>query len=838
MEQTSMKIDLHCHSKFSQRPVLWLMQKIGCPESFTEPMELYHLLRNQGMNLVTITDHNTIDGALEIADLPDTFISCEYTTYFPDDNCKVHVVAYDITEAQHSDLNQARRNIYDLASYLQKNRIKHVLAHPFFSPNDRLGPLHAEKLILLFKNWEWNGDITADMNLAMRQIIDQLTPGDVERLANKHNLIPAFPEPWKKNFTSGSDDHSSLNLGSAYTEVLNATDFDHFWDGVEEGQAKLRHNSVTPENLARNVYGIAYQFYKSKLGLERYVRKDLFLCFLERALRTRPEGSEPKLAWYHGLLSLGRRNMDEKSKTQGSILNLARAEAEKMIRDDPQLMSIVKAGTSQSGDMDKKWFEFVNQLSNKMLVQFGKRIMDRVAGGKWFDLFSSLGSAGVLYGLLAPYFVSFSLHTSQRKSSESLMRHFSKGQTTDESNANEYRVAHFTDTFHETNSVARHLRKELATALKLGMDYSVVTCQSGEQKLRRGVLAFQPVGKINIPEYSELPLLCPPFLQILQHCYEEQFTHIHAATPGPMGLASLAISRILKLPISGTFHSSIPQYANIHTEDGFVSDMLWKYMMWFYDQMDTIYVPSRRTREELVARGIKPEKIQLHARGVDTQFFKPHPHPELFRKRYGFSEDQTVFLFAGRLARGKNLGLLCQAFANMVKKGYPVHLVFAGEGPYRKQLEKDTKGLPVSFTGKLDDENMARLYNACEIMVYPSGTDTFGDSVLEAQASALPVIVSDTGGSHEHVVDGETGLIVKANSRQTLFHAMENLHKDHSLRRNMGAAARKHMENLDFTKAFETMWADYTKNITHRQDEDHILSMDRLAGAALQEMAL
>ena len=74
-----MRIDLHCHSKYSKRPTLWLMQKLGCPESFTEPLHLYHRAREKGMSAVTITDHNVIDGVLEIQHLPNVLMGCEYT---------------------------------------------------------------------------------------------------------------------------------------------------------------------------------------------------------------------------------------------------------------------------------------------------------------------------------------------------------------------------------------------------------------------------------------------------------------------------------------------------------------------------------------------------------------------------------------------------------------------------------------------------------------------------------------------------------------------------------------------------------------------------------------
>ena len=91
-----MKIDPHVHSRHSTRPSQWVLQKIGCPESFTAPSAIYRIARERGMDMVTIADHNTIAGALEIAHLPDTFVSVEITTSFPEDGCKAHVLALDI----------------------------------------------------------------------------------------------------------------------------------------------------------------------------------------------------------------------------------------------------------------------------------------------------------------------------------------------------------------------------------------------------------------------------------------------------------------------------------------------------------------------------------------------------------------------------------------------------------------------------------------------------------------------------------------------------------------------------------------------------------------------
>src|SRR5690242_15913500 len=100
------RADLHVHSKHSNRPSEWILRKFGAPESFTEPREIYRICRERGMRFVTISDHDAISGALEIAHLPGTFLSSEVTVEFPEDGCEIHCLVTGITEAQHEDIQR------------------------------------------------------------------------------------------------------------------------------------------------------------------------------------------------------------------------------------------------------------------------------------------------------------------------------------------------------------------------------------------------------------------------------------------------------------------------------------------------------------------------------------------------------------------------------------------------------------------------------------------------------------------------------------------------------------------------------------------------------------
>jgi len=121
-----------------------------------------------------------------------------------------------------------------------------------------------------------------------------------------------------------------------------------------------------------------------------------------------------------------------------------------------------------------------------------------------------------------------------------------------------------------------------------------------------------------------------------------------------------------------------------------------------------------------------------------------------------------------------------------------VHLIFVGEGPYRRDLEKQLSGLPLTFTGVLEGIELTRAIASADIKLFPSTTDTWGNAPLEAQASGLPVIVSDAGGPTELMLDGITGLKIKGNV-QELFDAMRTL-MDEPTRIRMGQMARAFAE--------------------------------------------
>ena len=808
MTRTIVKADLHVHSKYSKRPTEWILQKIGCPESFTEPTHVYNVAKQRGMSLVTITDHNIIDGCLEIAHLPGTFISEEVTTYFPDDGCKVHVLVYNITEAAHEDIQKIRENIFDLVNYLNEQHIVHVIAHPLYAVNERLTIEHFEKLLLLFKNFELNGARDEQQNACLKRILSQLQPRDITQLTEKHRIVPQFPVPWLKNLTAGSDDHSSINIGRSYTYQEGSDWIEDFLLGIEANRAQGFTRTASPHTLAHDIYSIAYQFYKKKLGFERHVNKDMLLRFLDQFLQGNPEEEKGLFARIYLLWHQTNHSGTNDGAQPQTIEGALRYEAQKLLLDDPHLVNAFKRSKDDAYHVEKTWFYFVNQVSDKVSSQFANSFLDHLTSANIFNIFQSIGSAGALYTLLSPYFLSFSLFTRQRQFSKKVHERFTKHSSSDSGNNGRAKIAHFTDTFYEVNGVAITLQQQVELAMKSNKDLTVITCDAENNLAMPGVKNFKPIGVYDLPEYPGQKLLYPSLLEMLNYCYEENFTHIHSATPGPIGLAALLVKHILKLPFSGTYHTALPQYAQYLTGDAAIEELMWKYMLWYYDQMDFIYVPSRSTGDELAEKGINPQKIKLLPRGVDTNRFNPSKRNGYF-ERYPAVKTGLKLLYVGRVSKEKNLHVLANAFKMLVQLMDNVTLVIVGDGPYLAEMQETMSGTPCVFTGYLEGDELAAVYASCDLFVFPSTTDTFGNVVLEAQASGIPVIVTDEGGPRDNIIPGETGLVVESDHKLSLLEAIHGLLSDPQRLRLMGNAARQYMESRSFEGVFDTVWELY-----------------------------
>ncbi len=769
------RADLHVHSKYSDRPTEWFLRRIGSPESFVNPQALYRTCRERGMDYVTITDHNSINGALEIAHLPGTFLSSELTTYFPESDCKVHCIVWGITEKTFRDLDGLRPSIYDLQRYMNENNVIHAIAHPLFRVNDRLAPEEFEKLILMFKRFEGlNGSRHPRAGLLARTVFENLTPALIDRLADKHGIEPAGSKPWEKFITGGSDDHSGLYTAEAHTITPYAATVFDFLQHLSEGRHQPGGRAGTSVRLAHSLYGIAFSYYENRF-LKSSSGKDSLVGAMLKRIVEKPQAPETGL-W---------------ATLVQPVRNLVFAQKKKQLNDiEKMLLEEILAIRRQAADElpgdgtalyheDDRKFKAACRIGHQLTFTFIQRFIEQIQRGGLIESIQSFASLGPVALGLAPYLTAFSVQHKDEKFLREVAANFPG---TEKLTHRSGKRAWFTDTFNDMNGVVNTIRSLASLAHKEGRELTVATCLPEKPEANFPVKNFKPVGTFPLPEYNHQELVYPPLLEIINWLEEEEIDEIIISTPGPVGLAALAAARLLKLKVRGIYHTDFPQYIRHLSGDEQMEDLTWRYMTWFYEGLDRIAVPSQTYLEQLVERGFTREKLYVMPRGVDLERFSPEKRDENFWKQFGLN-GTFKFFYAGRISKEKNLESLLDAFRSLSEdESFSAQLILAGDGPHLEELEKAYAGNRILFTGRLEGEELAQAYASADFFVFPSLTDTFGNAVLEAHASGLPAIVSEEGGPCEIVRSHNSGLVVDARRPAALVEALRSVRHNGILR--------------------------------------------------------
>ncbi len=752
------KADLHLHSKASNKPNFYALRKFNCPESFTTPQNLYKAAKKQGMDYVTITDHNSIDGVLEIAHISDVFISCEFTAKFPEEDLKVHVVGLDLTEATFKEANILRKNVYELIDFFRSQNIVHFIAHPFFDYKGRLTLSMFEKMVLLFNVFEViNGTKSKDQNRFNWKIVQSITQQKIEELANKHNIEPYGRTPWKKGMVGGSDDHAGLFIAKTFTSAP-ANNIESFLQSIEGAQSRACGEEGDHLTLPHAIYSIGYQFVQNKLENQGGHSVSFFTKLLDSIFNSSPIKLTPRERfrfWMKKILP----NSGPQNLTFNEILD---KETKELLNDQKFQQTLRMAS------LNRKIFAVTSRLANRIMFLYAKKITEWSGPSHLLSIIEALGTLGFVQFLISPYYISYFHHHHNRK----LLAEVKNVFIGPESGDNKEKVALFTDTLNEINGVAVTIKRILKYAKLNGNDMTVIHSSNQPTSFNNGVMNFQSIGKFTIPEYEELNLHFPPVLEVMEYIENEKFTRIHISTPGSVGILGLVIAKLLNLPITGTYHTDIPQYVIDLTGDKGIGNLAMTYMIWFYSQMDEVTAPSSSTMKQLTDGGLDPDKIKPLPRWVDSNEFHPDNSDPNFWNQKSLNSG-LKFLYVGRVSKEKNLALLSESFKKLIDSGKTANLLIVGDGPYRQEMEMELKNYPVVFKGYLTGEGLYKAYASANVFAFPSTTDTWGNVVLEAQASGLPVIVSNIGGPQELMRNGFSGKVFDLQKSPNLLQALE-----------------------------------------------------------------
>ena len=751
--KSPVRADLHCHSTASQVAKLGISRSIGLPECATPPLEVYELAKARGMDFVTITDHDTIDGALEIAHLPDVFVSEELTSWFRGERHAVHVLCWGIDGADHDFLQSNARDLETCAAYLVENEIACALAHPFFSVAAPLEPRHRRRLAELFGVWETrNGSRAPDLNAPAAIYLE--TRGGSE--------------------SGGSDDHAGVDIGRTYTQTPFAATPGDFLALVRGGLAQAGGEQGSAAKWAHAALALAVRSLSVEVperadhaAEESQVSKRAVTtgAILELAQRVVSDGGE------RGGSDASKIGVEEASDLLGAWLDSVGFSSE-----PERLLETLKADGFRHGELAR----LARRTHETRLAEAARELTATAADPAGLPAAGERLMAAFIPAI--PYVASATVLGAER----ARLRRRDPGDRP--------RVALVVDgagSMHGVTHAVEWIRERGVP----GWEVEVIGTDARVDR------RLPSVTELETPFYPGLELGVPSAPELVETLSGGDYDLIHLTAPGPAGVMAAVAAKIASKPLAISHHTDLVGYARERSEDTGVAAMAAFGLRSFLSQGDIVLSPSEPADRSVEELGIEPVAIARWGRGVDLDLYDPAKRdPDLL-------PGEVSVLYAGRLSSEKGVDLLAESFEIARERDPRLHLVLAGGGPEEDAL-RERLGAVATFLGWVGRERLASVYASADIFCFGSRTDTYGQVVTEAQASGLPVVAVAQGGPAELIRHGVDGYLCRPEPAE-LAAAVAQLAASPYLRGALGDGGRAATRGRSWERSLEQLGRGY-----------------------------
>jgi len=786
------RCDLHVHSDASVMNDEWYTKFFGCPESYANPVRQYELCKTRGMTLVTLTDHDSIEGGLRLADHSDFFLSEEVTTRFPENGCVMHVLVWNITEDHHQELQRRRDNIYDLSRYLRATGLAHGLAHPLLSSNWRLDAVTLEKSLVLFSTLEsLNGLVDRRTDPSMAHLLESLSPSVIETLSRKHGI--PLPEGGARRpaLTAGSDDHVHRRCGTVFTETDGVLDAPAFLDRVVRGEGRPVGSTADMNRMAACIKHTSYEHFRRECKDGQRAQSpfvDLMDCIA---------GRPPRIT-------------RDTTRTAASLVESLVASVGKIPHAGQPAVDISLTPEVPSAEHDERVSTAVVQMGDALLAKTVKNLADAILA---FDIYGVLAVLPDLTGALvaaAPMLFAANHFAKQ----ESQIRDVWRDWTTFPVPSPPEHLAVFSDSLDKVDGVATWCGRFGQQASKAGRKVWFAACDRtppGEAAAGkhepRDPERIPLVARFDLPIYPGFELTIPSLAATVEMLWRKGITHVEVSTPGPMGLAGLAAGRLLRLPVTASYHTDLPDLLATLTGEPSLAKLARSYLGWFYRAVDRVFAFSPASRDKLVAMGVPESTITLMPVAVDPADFSPHKSSATAFTSLGVdTRDRPIILSVGRLSEEKNIPLVVAAVESLQEREHPPLLVIVGDGPCRRDLEMRCKDKEfVVFLGFQQGEVLRNLYASAGVFVFASRVDTLGLVNLEALASGVPILVPDDSAIAQSLDHGSTAMFFAPNT-EDLARTVALVLDNPDCASRLAEGGRRHTLALWRKADFEHIW--------------------------------
>ena len=286
---------------------------------------------------------------------------------------------------------------------------------------------------------------------------------------------------------------------------------------------------------------------------------------------------------------------------------------------------------------------------------------------------------------------------------------------------------------------------------------------------------------------------------------------IHVVNPFALGNLGIDYACKNNIPLVASYQTDLPGHLDLWGFK-FLSKPMENYLFRLHKQAQLNLAPSHQTRRELIKKGYK--NVKVWSRGVDGDRFHPRHRNSRMRDFLSNGNNRApLLLYVGRLSREKRVETL-----RPVLDAIPsAHLAIVGGGPMRSDLEALFAGTNTKFTGYLYDDELARACASADIFTFPGANETFGNVILEAMASGLPVVAPRAGGILNTMIDRETGFLYEPDDIPAMIYAIQRLINSRYLSRNMAFTARQRALDFSWEAILDQLIADYHQVIRENQ---------------------
>ena len=833
----TLRIDLHCHDLNSSLPDHQVGRLLRTRETWITTEEVLRRVQQSKMDLPTITNHNNARSCWTALDKGiDILVGTEFTCFIPEYDIYIHVLAYGFTPQQEVALNTLRRNLYEFIDYTQSNGIPTSWAHPlYFYGMSSLPPItFFEKMSLVFDCFEViNGHRDSWQNLLFATWLESLDPEHIDDMAKRAGFAPDrfARRPYDKAMTGGSDCHMGLMIGSAGVRLQvpdlarrradnsladlakealwegRTAPFGRYCDSRQIAAAFLDYYCQAQMHLedpgllrlfldkgstAKKLQ--AFMTANAILELRRHKNTSRFVQTAHDALHGRKPGFFTRIAikreyrpiidTLNTIATAHHKDIEtyEKAVEEGipAIFNTLSKVLSSRIRG--KLESLRMFSRNEPFHLEQ-WLDrlelpahlrtlFSSKDTRSHLSQDQKSLSKRVGGLHLPLLASALIATGRFSGARVMH--------ENRPILEAFAKRVGKFQAPK-------RALWLTDTLFDKNGVSKSIELRYREVSERNLPIDFMTC-GDPAKSTPHLHILETLEAIEIPFYREYKLRLFDLLDIQQRFVEGSYDRIVCSTELLMGPVALYLKKAFNVPAYFFLHTDWLTFARdtlgLNTQ---LMDQLRRLLSAFYRQFDGIFVLNSDQAERLASEemGIPRERIHLTSHWVD-EVFQPRAvlRESVLPK---VAPDIPVILYAGRLSIEKGVLELPEILKHVRSRFPEAKMVFAGSGPIQEKLQE---AIPDAiFTGWVEKERLAELYNVADVCVLPSRFDTFCRAVLEAQRCGLPVVAYGTMGPKDLIRDGQSGFLV--DTPEAMSQRVIELIESPSLAARMSASAQK-----------------------------------------------